>query len=46
MCSIALATGTYFLVEKPALRLKNLWAVSTPAGRPARVATPAGAPAA
>ena len=32
-CTIALATGTYFLVEKPALRLKNRWAVpkaSTP----------------
>jgi len=46
MCSIALATGTYFLVEKPALRLKNLWAVATPSGRLKRVATPAGAPAA
>ncbi|HET9411188.1 MAG TPA: acyltransferase, partial [Candidatus Dormibacteraeota bacterium] len=32
MCTIALATGTYYLVEKPALRLKNRWAVprSTP----------------
>lgn len=28
-CSIALATGTYYLVEKPALRIKNRWAVST-----------------
>jgi len=27
MCTIALATGTYYLVEKPALRLKNRWAV-------------------
>jgi peptidoglycan/LPS O-acetylase OafA/YrhL len=27
-CSIALATGTYYLVEKPALRIKNRWAVS------------------
>jgi peptidoglycan/LPS O-acetylase OafA/YrhL len=27
VCTIALATGTYYLVEKPALRLKNLWAV-------------------
>jgi peptidoglycan/LPS O-acetylase OafA/YrhL len=26
-CTIALATGTYYLVEKPALRLKNRWAV-------------------
>jgi peptidoglycan/LPS O-acetylase OafA/YrhL len=27
MCTIALATGTYYLIEKPALRLKNRWAV-------------------
>src|SRR4029077_19592253 len=27
-CTVALATGTYFLVEKPALRIKNRWAVS------------------
>jgi peptidoglycan/LPS O-acetylase OafA/YrhL len=26
-CTVALATGTYFLVEKPALRIKNRWAV-------------------
>ena len=50
MCSIALATGTYFLVEKPALRVKNRWAASTPTGpstgqrKPAPA--PAGAPAA
>ena len=50
MCSIALATGTYFLVEKPALRIKNRWAASTPTGpstgqrKPAPA--PAGAPAA
>jgi peptidoglycan/LPS O-acetylase OafA/YrhL len=50
MCSVALATGTYFLVEKPALRIKNRWAVSTPPGprsgqrKPATA--PAGAPAA
>lgn len=30
MCSIALSTGIYYLVEKPALRLKNRWAVATP----------------
>ena len=36
MCTIALATGTYYLVEKPALRLKNRWVVSrtTSAARP------------
>jgi peptidoglycan/LPS O-acetylase OafA/YrhL len=36
MCTIALATGTYYLVEKPALRLKNRWAVprSTIVSRP------------
>jgi peptidoglycan/LPS O-acetylase OafA/YrhL len=49
MCSIALATGTYFLVEKPALRIKNRWAVSTRAGQstgpPKPVASPASAPA-
>jgi peptidoglycan/LPS O-acetylase OafA/YrhL len=28
MCSIALATGTYYVVEKPALRIKNRWAAS------------------
>jgi len=42
-CTVALATGTYFLVEKPALRIKNRWAVS-----PARAAAPppaAGVPA-
>jgi peptidoglycan/LPS O-acetylase OafA/YrhL len=27
-CSVALATGTYYLVEKPALRIKNRWVVS------------------
>jgi peptidoglycan/LPS O-acetylase OafA/YrhL len=32
-CSVALATGTYYLVEKPALRIKNRWVVST---RPVR----------
>jgi peptidoglycan/LPS O-acetylase OafA/YrhL len=30
-CSIALATGTYFLIEKPDLRIKNRWAVAIPA---------------
>ena len=30
ICTIALATGTYYLVEKPALRLKNRWAVPRP----------------
>jgi len=36
LCTIALATGTYYLVEKPALRLKNRWAVprSTIVSRP------------
>jgi peptidoglycan/LPS O-acetylase OafA/YrhL len=29
-CTVALATGTYYLVEKPALRLKNRWAVPRP----------------
>jgi peptidoglycan/LPS O-acetylase OafA/YrhL len=40
-CAVALATGTYYLVEKPALRLKNRWVASSPqprgqpvAGRP------------
>jgi peptidoglycan/LPS O-acetylase OafA/YrhL len=46
MCSIALATGTYFLIEKPALGIKNRWAVSKPAGLPKQVAAPAVAPAA
>jgi peptidoglycan/LPS O-acetylase OafA/YrhL len=32
-CTIALATGTYYLVEKPALRLKSRWVASTPAHR-------------
>jgi peptidoglycan/LPS O-acetylase OafA/YrhL len=49
-CSVALATGTYFLVEKPALRIKNRWAVSNPAGtgkgKARSAAAPAGAPAA
>jgi peptidoglycan/LPS O-acetylase OafA/YrhL len=45
-CSIAFATGTYFLIEKPALGLKNRWAESKPAGLPKRVAAPAVAPAA
>jgi peptidoglycan/LPS O-acetylase OafA/YrhL len=38
MCSVALATGTYYLVEKPALRIKNRWVASRraapPDGRP------------
>jgi peptidoglycan/LPS O-acetylase OafA/YrhL len=38
MCSVALATGTYYLVEKPALRIKNRWVASSraapPDGRP------------
>jgi peptidoglycan/LPS O-acetylase OafA/YrhL len=45
MCSIALATGTYFLVEKPALRIKNRWAASTPAGPSTGQRKPAPAPA-
>lgn len=45
MCTIALATGTYFLVEKPALRIKNRWAVSTPAGPGTELRKPAAAPA-
>jgi peptidoglycan/LPS O-acetylase OafA/YrhL len=45
-CSIAFATGTYFLIEKPTLGLKNRWAESKPAGLPKRVAPPAVAPAA
>jgi peptidoglycan/LPS O-acetylase OafA/YrhL len=50
MCSIALATGTYYLVEKPALRIKNRWAVSKAGGRVSgprkAAAAPAGASAA
>jgi peptidoglycan/LPS O-acetylase OafA/YrhL len=38
LCSVALATGTYYLVEKPALRIKNRWVASSratpPDGRP------------
>jgi peptidoglycan/LPS O-acetylase OafA/YrhL len=26
-CKVALATGTYYLVEKPALRIKHRWVV-------------------
>ena len=33
-CTIALATGTYFLVEKPALRIKRRWASTSPGRRP------------
>jgi len=39
-CTVALATGTYFLVEKPALRIKNRWA-----GSPRRAAAQPPAPA-
>lgn len=41
-CSVALATGTYYLVEKPALRIKSRWVVSAPK-RPAAqsIAAPA-----
>jgi peptidoglycan/LPS O-acetylase OafA/YrhL len=45
MCSIALATGTYYLVEKPALRIKNRWAVSKAGGRVSGPRKPAAAPA-
>lgn len=37
-CSVALATGTYYLVEKPALRIKHLWAA------PKRAAVPHSGP--
>jgi peptidoglycan/LPS O-acetylase OafA/YrhL len=42
-CSVALATGTYYLVEKPALRLKNKWATA-PRSR-SKVALRVGEPA-
>jgi len=40
MCTIALATGTYYLVEKPALRLKNRWAVPRSTRSPVSEAVP------
>ncbi|HEY4888730.1 MAG TPA: acyltransferase [Candidatus Dormibacteraeota bacterium] len=33
-CTVALATGTYYLVEKPALRIKHRWVVSRTAVAP------------
>jgi peptidoglycan/LPS O-acetylase OafA/YrhL len=44
-CTVALATGTYYLIEKPALRIKNRWAVprAATAPRPAAAAIPVGA---
>ncbi|HSP08115.1 MAG TPA: acyltransferase [Candidatus Dormibacteraeota bacterium] len=48
-CTVALATGTYFAIEKPALRIKNRWTVSAGSrrmGRAVSIAQPKGASAA
>lgn len=44
-CTVALATGTYFLIEKPALAIKHRWAAARQPAQPSPATVPARAAA-